>query len=209
MPNLRLFVGIAIAPAVLRNLARVLDQLRPLARLNWTPPENLHITLKFIGAWPEERLAGLRAALEHIPFGRTVEIAIAGFGWFPNPHYPHSFFAGVQSAPALAELAGRIDEVLLPLGIRKEARPFKPHLTLARIKDNQNVSPLRQQIAKMTDRFNFDPAQRPARVAGGAVNFGKFDASEFHLYSSQTTPNGSIYTSLSAYSLLTPASLRA
>lgn len=191
MPNLRLFVGIVIAPDVLANLARMLDQLRPLARLNWAPPENLHITLKFIGAWPEDRLPEVQSRLEQIRFGRSLRISIAGFGYFPNPHHPHSFFAGVQCGRELAELAGRIDDALLPLGIAKEARPFTPHLTLARIRENQDVGPLRQQIARMTD---FD--------------FGQFEPSEFHLYSSKTGPNGSVYTSLSAYSLLTPASLR-
>ena len=63
---MRLFTGIAIAPRVLDNLARVLQELRPLAPLKWSPAENLHITSKFIGAWPEERLAELQAALEEM-----------------------------------------------------------------------------------------------------------------------------------------------
>ena len=61
---MRLFTGIAIAPHVLDNLARVLKEMRPLASLNWSPVENLHITSKFIGAWPEERLEELEEALD-------------------------------------------------------------------------------------------------------------------------------------------------
>ena len=93
----------------------------------------------------------------------------------------NSFFAGIHAGPELPELAARIDETLLPLGIAKEARPFTPHLTLARIK-TQDVRALQQHIAKMTD---FD--------------FGKFTASAFHLYLSQPGPGGSVYTSLAVY----------
>lgn len=180
---MRLFTGIAIPPAVLDGLRRVLEELKPLAKLNWSPVENLHITTKFIGAWPEERLEELKSALGRVPFARPMEIAIAKFGYFPNPHHPHSFFAGVHAGPELAELAGRIDEALAPLGVAKEKRPFSPHLTLARIK-NQDVRGLRQHIAKMTD---FD--------------FGSFTASAFHLYLSKPGSEGSVYTSLARYSV--------
>lgn len=180
--GLRLFTGIAIAPAVLEKLACVLGELRPLAKVNWTPVENLHITTKFIGGWPEERLTELKAALEKVEFGKAFDISIAKFGYFPNPHHPHSFFAGVQGGPELAALAGRIDEALLPLEIRKEDRPFTPHLTLARVKKNQNVRELRQHIAKMTD-----------------FEFGRFTVSGFHLYLSKPGLSNSIYESLAAY----------
>jgi len=199
MPNLRLFTGIAIAPEVVEKLARILDELRPLAKLNWSPAENLHLTTKFIGAWPEERLPELKTALESVQFGKTFEISIARFGYFPNPHHPHSFFADVQTGPELAELAGRIGQALLPLGIPQENRPFTPHLTLARIKppdraqrtvrpvrSNGDVRKLRQHISKMTD-----------------LDFGKFTVSEFHLYLSKPGPSGSVYTILSSYSLMT------
>ena len=181
---MRLFTGIALAPRVRGNLENVLKELRPLAALNWSPVENLHITSKFIGQWPEERLAELESALERVNFGRRVEVAIAGLRYFPNPHHPRTFFAGIAAETALAELAGRIDEALLPLGIAKEGRPYSPHLTLARVK-GEDIRALRQHIAKMT---NFD--------------FGTFQVSEFHLYLSKTGPGGSIYTALATYPLL-------
>jgi 2'-5' RNA ligase len=188
---MRLFTGIALPPRVLDNLARVLKELRPLASLNWSPVENLHITSKFIGQWPEERLAELESALENVNFGRVFEVAIAGFGYFPNPHHPRAFFAGVQAGPGLAELAHAIDGTLRPLGVAKEDRPYTPHLTLARIK-HEDIRALREHIAKMT---NFD--------------FGTFQASEFHLYLSKTGPKGSIYTPLATYPLLAAASNKA
>ena len=181
---MRLFTGIALPPPVRDNLAQALKELRPLAPLNWSPVENLHITSKFIGQWPEERLAELESALENINFGRAFDVAIAGFGYFPNPHHPRTLFAGVQGGPGLAELAHASDEALRPLGIAKEERPYSPHLTLARIK-HEDIRTLREHIAKMT---TFD--------------FGAFQVSEFHLYLSKTAPKGSIYTSLATFPLL-------
>ncbi len=94
---MRLFTGIAISHHVLERLARVLEELRPLAPLNWSPVENLHITSKFIGEWPEERLSELQAALENISPPSGFEMTIAGFGYFPNPRRPRTLFAGVQA----------------------------------------------------------------------------------------------------------------
>lgn len=188
---MRLFLGIAIAPPVLDNLARVLRELQPLAPIRWSPVENLHITTKFIGAWPEARLPELEAALESVPAGPAFDVTVARFGYFPNPHRPQAFFAGVEAGSSLAHLAAKMDQTLQPLGIAVEKRPYSPHLTLARIKQ-ENLRGLRDHIAKMT---NFD--------------FGTFHASEFHLYSSKTTPNGSIYQSLATCPLLAPASIQA
>jgi 2'-5' RNA ligase len=188
---MRLFTGIALPPHVLENLARVLKELRPLAPLKWSPVENLHITGKFIGEWPEARLKELEHALENLSSTGDFKVSIAEFGYFPNPHNPRTLFAGVQAGPELAQLAARIDEALRPLGVAHENRPYSPHLTLARIK-NENIRELREHIAHMT---NFD--------------FGTFQASEFHLYLSKTDPSGSIYTQLATYFLSSVASCRA
>lgn len=188
---MRLFTGIAIAPGVLENLARVLKELRPLADLNWSPVENLHITSKFIGEWPEDRLGEIKGALERMTPAGGFEVSVARLGYFPNPHQPHTLFAGIKSGPELGGLAKQLDDALEPLGVARDSRPYSPHLTLARIR-NGNIRELREHIAKMT---NFD--------------FGTFEVSEFHLYLSKATPSGSAYTHLAAYPLATAASSRA
>jgi 2'-5' RNA ligase len=193
---MRLFTGIAIAPHVLDNIERLLGELRPLARLNWTPGENLHITSKFIGEWPEQRLAELERTLGQLPTPGEIRIAVARFDFFPNPHHPRVLFAGVQAGPALGDLARSIDEALLPLGCSREERPYSPHLTLAKINQakirNENIRDLREHIASMTDS-----------------NFGSFDAVDFHLYLSKPGPRGSVYTKLASYPLASvPAVLR-
>jgi 2'-5' RNA ligase len=185
---MRLFTGIAVATHVLDNIERLLGELRPLARLNWTPVENLHITSKFIGEWPEQKLAALERALGQLPAPGNIHIAVARFGFFPNPHHPRVLFAGVQAGSALGDLAKSIDEALLPLGCAREERPYSPHLTLAKINQaeikDENFRDLREHIASMTN-----------------PDFGSFEAVDFHLYLSQPGPRGSVYSRLASYPL--------
>jgi 2'-5' RNA ligase len=163
----------------------VLEVLKPKAAINWSPVQNLHITCKFIGAWPEDRLAHLKDALSTISSTGPIPIAISGFGFFPNPHHPHSLFAGVHSGPALSELAEAIDQALTPLGCRPETRAFHPHVTLARIKRTSDLRSLREHMAAVP-----------------GVEFGSFHAREFHLYLSQPAARGSVYTKLATYDLV-------
>ncbi|MDP9054600.1 MAG: RNA 2',3'-cyclic phosphodiesterase [Acidobacteriota bacterium] len=180
---MRLFTGIAIAPHVLGNLARVLKDLRPLAPLHWSPVENLHVTSKFIGEWPDEKLMELEEALEGIDPPAAFDVQIARFGYFPNPHNPRALFAGVHAGAGLGTLARQIEDAVKPLGVAREDRPYAPHLTLARMK-HQNIRDLQEHIANMT---NFD--------------FGTFRVTDFQLFLSQTGPRGSAYSTLASYPL--------
>jgi RNA 2',3'-cyclic 3'-phosphodiesterase len=180
---MRLFTGIAIDQAVLNNLEQVLRELRSLAPLNWSPVENLHITSRFIGEWPEQKLGELKRALEEGRAPAAFPVAIGRFGYFPNPHHPRVLFAGVKAGPELADLARRIDEKLVPVGLPQEARPYTPHLTLAKIR-NEPIRALREHIANMKN-----------------VDFGTFPVSEFHLYLSSPRSGGSEYKILATFPL--------
>ena len=182
---MRLFTGIALAPAVAEKISAALEELRPTAHIKWTPPENLHITCKFIGAWHEDRLTDLKTELSAVAPPGPIPIRISQFGFFPNHHHPHSFFAGVQAGEKLAELAASIDRALVPLGLAAETRPYHPHVTLARTKANADTRGLREHLAAMSD---FD--------------FGSFDAHEFHLYESKPSARGSVYKKLATYHLM-------
>jgi 2'-5' RNA ligase len=181
---MRLFTGIDLPPAVVASLVRLLDQLRPKARLRWSPPENLHITTKFIGEWPEERLDELNSALAGLPSRPPLHIAIRKLGFFPNPHSPRVFWAGIDGGPALADLAAETDRALSALGIPREERAFSPHLTLARIKEPVPMQPLREAIAALP-----------------SVEFGGFPVDRFYLYRSRMQAGGSVYTKLSEFLL--------
>ncbi len=147
--TLRLFTGLALEYPVRRNLELVLEHLRPLAPLNWSPADNFHITTKFLGAWPAERLDELKAALAGTPRPGPIQLSIGGFGWYPNPHHPRVLYAGVKAPDALFHLAASLNATLAPLGFPTEDRPYHPHLTLARVKQSQDLTALRQAIAQL------------------------------------------------------------
>src|SRR4051812_42388999 len=99
----RLFVGLDLPAEAVRNLERLLDELRPSAKIAWSPPANLHITTKFIGEWPEARLPEMIAALDGVPPREPIHVEIRGLGFFPR-----IFWCGVE-APGLDALAADTD----------------------------------------------------------------------------------------------------
>jgi len=179
---MRLFTAIDLPEELVASLSRLLAGLKPAARINWIPPQNLHITTKFIGDWPDERLPELTTTLHVVPRRSAIAIAIEKLGFFPNPHSPRVFWAGVHGGDALAELARDTENALATLGIAKEERPYSPHLTLARIKTPGKQPALLQAVAKLP-----------------SLEFGSFLADSFYLYRSQTAPSGSVYTKLAEF----------
>jgi 2'-5' RNA ligase len=185
---MRLFTGLSIPSNVSSAIESALAELRPLAHLRWSPVGNLHITLKFIGEWPEARLPEIEGALAAQAAPEQFPVTVSRFGYLPNPHRPKIFLAGVQGGASLPRLAELTDLALAPLGIKREERPYTPHLTLARIA-NENISGLRERIAALP-----------------APDFGSFEVHEYHLYMSRQSPAGSVYSPLSTYSLPKAAS---
>lgn len=181
---MRLFTGLDVPYEMRRNLELLLQLLKPKARVSWSPLDNLHVTTKFIGEWPEERVDELKAALAGVPGTGELSIAIRGLGWFPNPHHPKVLFARIQAPDGLHSLASATDETCAQLGIAAETKPFQPHLTLARIRNSENLFDLKKTIAELP-----------------SVDFGAFTATKFHLYRSVLQPGGSVYTKLASYPL--------
>jgi RNA 2',3'-cyclic 3'-phosphodiesterase len=183
---MRLFTGIDLPSDILLRLERLISALRPEALIKWSPLDNLHVTTKFIGEWPESRLEELHNALASIPGREPFEIEIKNLGWFPNERSPRVLWAGVYDGQppgeALMRLAQETDAKLEELGIKKEDRPFSPHLTLARIKNPVPLQRLRQRVAEML----------PAAI-------GSFPVSRFVLYRSEPGSNASIYRKLGEY----------
>ena len=164
------------------RLEGVIAILRPLARITWSKTANLHITTKFIGEWPEEKMPQLTQALAGIGERARIPIRVRGLGFYPNRKSPRVFWAGVEAPPALASLAQAIDEALDRLGIQPEIRPYSPHLTLARIKASAGLESLHNQVERLGD-----------------PEFGAFEADRFYLYLSKPGPAGSVYTKLSEF----------
>ena len=173
-----MFTGLDLPEDVVRSLRKLIDHLQPTARISWSPPDNLHITTKFIGEWPEDQLEELKSRLLALPPRPAISVHVRKVGFFPNPHSPRVFWCGIE-APGLADLAADTDRATLALGIPAETRAFSPHLTLARIKERLNLQSLREAIAALP-----------------SLEFGEFLADRFFLYQSRLSPKGSVYTKL-------------
>jgi 2'-5' RNA ligase len=180
---MRLFTGLDLPAEVVHNLEQLLERLRPTARIHWSVPANLHVTTKFIGEWPDERLGELRAALAALEPRPPIAAHIRRVGFFPNPHAPRVFWCGIE-APGLEVLADHTDRATAALGIARETRAFSPHLTLARIKEKLDLQPLREAIVGLP-----------------SLDFGQFEAARFYLYQSTLRPSGSVYTKLAEFPL--------
>lgn len=178
---MRLFTAIDLPDAVLAKISDLLAALRPNARIQWSPLENMHVTTKFIGEWPEQRVDVLTQALGGLGPRPKIVVHVRRVGFFPNPHSARVFWCGIE-APGLEALAVATDQATAALGIASENRPFSPHLTLARIKERIDLQPLREAVAA-----------RPS------LDFGMFEADRFYLYQSKLSRSGSRYTKLAEF----------
>jgi len=181
---MRLFTGINLPSEIVAHLESLLDRLRPAARVKWSLASNLHITTRFIGEWPAERLPELEGALAALPDPGPLTIHVRKLGFFPNARAPRIFWAGIEASPALAALASETDRALAHLGLEPEGRPFSPHLTLARIKEPEPLQKLHAAVAGLP-----------------SLEFGDFSADRFYLYQSRLGPAGSVYTKLAEFPL--------
>jgi 2'-5' RNA ligase len=179
---MRLFAAVDIPRETIHALDGLIAILKPSARIKWSPATNLHITTKFIGEWPDQRLGELTGALHGLAAREPIPIAVRGLGFFPNARAPRVFWAGVEAPASLAELARETDRALNRLGVPIEARPFSPHLTLARIKEPIPLGRLHEAIAALA-----------------STEFGAFTVDRFYLYQSTLNPSGSVYIRLAEF----------
>jgi 2'-5' RNA ligase len=182
--TLRLFIGIAVPPVIISRLDELVQRLKPLAPIRWTPDSNFHITTKFIGAWPRYRLDTMAHALIPLRDSGLLRIAIRGLGFYPNARRARIFWAGIDGGPPLAELANQTDRACAALGVKPEEKRYSPHLTLARIDSPSGLEALHEAIAVEPN-----------------PEFGEFIAGSFHLYESRPGSHGSVYTSLAEFPL--------
>jgi 2'-5' RNA ligase len=183
---MRLFMALAIPAEVRESLASLIRALRIVdAKPKWIHPDNLHITLKFIGEAPPEKLSAIGDALAGVRTAEQVKLEFRDVGFFPNERRPSVVWAGIQSSSNLAALAGTINEVLASLGIPREEKTFVPHLTMARFKETRLSPALRTEIEKWKNH-----------------SFGRLSAREFHLIESKLKTTGAEYTTLRSFSFV-------
>ena len=196
---MRIFIGIDLDPEVRARIARFVEGVQGFApEARWVRPESLHITLKFIGEQPPERVEAISERLRRVE-GSAFEIRSGGYGFFPTAKAPRVFWIGIEAGPQLAELAEKIDIAVADLGIPREDRPCSPHLTLARAGGRSGSGSPKWRKG---DGPNTAFAALEKRLdAMGELDFGRMTAHEFILYQSQLSPGGSKYTKLQRFPL--------
>jgi 2'-5' RNA ligase len=186
--DLRCFISIELPQALKQKITSVIERLvKTGADVRWVVPENLHVTLKFLGPTPgnlipdiEEKLR--RAAGAH---GRFT-LKLSGAGAFPNERRPRVVWIGLVDSDELLGLQRDIDASMEELGFEREDRPFSPHLTLGRVKSPRgNIA-----LAKELDALR-------------GFDIGVVEVGSVSLMKSELSPKGSKYTELFAAPLKT------
>ncbi len=151
--------------------------------VRWVPPQNIHLTLKFLGNVSPNNLNTLtqmlrQEALRHSP----MQFSVGGLGAFPSKQRPRVIWVGVHAPPALMDLQRCVDQETAVLGYPVEEREYSPHLTLGRVSQNVTALELRQIADALFDTHVGD--------------LGVVRVTEIRLYRSDLQPGGSVYTPL-------------
>lgn len=184
--NRRIFIAIDISDEARRRVADYIGILRREftdLRIGWERAEKLHLTLKFLGETNEKQLTELAEIV-----GKTAaqfsnfELQIAETGVFPLLRKPRILLLGVKDETNnLSKISELLEIKCERIGFKREKRKFKPHLTIARLREPQKS----KEIAQKHLENKFEPS--------------RFEASEIVIYESKLQPKGSIYEVISKF----------
>lgn len=187
---LRLFIAIELPAPIRAYIGHAMDTLQkatPRHAIRWVPPENLHLTLKFLGDTDETQVEAIRQELgKAIKGHQSFTIRVEGSGCFPNIRKPRVIWLGLKdSANRLASLQTAIETTIAPLGFPTDQRPFSPHLTLGRVKD--------QTPAETLTQIGNGIQSKPLGLIATWLCQG------VSLMQSDLRPSGAVYTQLAHY----------
>lgn len=184
---IRAFIAFDLPAAVIQRAAELQRDLKSRGlKLRWVRPQNMHLTVKFLGDIPPDRTAGLAQAMaQAAQAAAPLELSVQGIGVFPGMRRPRILWIGLGGQiEALGRLQADLEDALAALDIPKESRPFKAHLTLARMDRRVDAQQLLQCIEAVG---RFEPS--------------RFQASELILYQSDLRPQGPMYIPLARAAL--------
>jgi len=185
--TLRTFIAIELDESLRRSLGALQNRLKrqvPPGSVRWVAPEGIHLTLKFLGDTPGDRIPEIAAALrDACGTSAPFEVSVEGRGCFPSFRRPRVVWVAVHdNSHKLARLQQEIERLVAPLGYPTEERSFNPHLTLGR-------------VSRHADGYE-------AAAVGQAVErsvveqIGAQHVTEVRFIRSELRPTGALYTSL-------------
>jgi 2'-5' RNA ligase len=175
----RTFIAIELPQPVQDSLAALIERLRgSRARVTWVKPENMHLTLRFLGNMEPDPLDRLRANLEvALHDTRSFALRVQGLGAFPNARRPSVLWAGVESDDGeLGRVHAIAERAAQSIGLAPETKAFHPHLTLARVKNPAEAA-----------------AVMPFWEREQGFEGGSFPVNRVILFSSTLTPRGPVH----------------
>lgn len=139
--ELRCFIAVELPETVKDSLGDVLNILRKSpASVRWIPPENIHLTIKFLGQTEESLIAPMKESLnKKLLTYKPFYITITNVGCFPDERRPRIVWIGIDRSESLSKLQKEIDADLVKFGFALEKRGFSPHLTIGRVKAQHNL----------------------------------------------------------------------
>jgi len=193
---LRTFIAIELEESLRSAISRVqgkFKRLAPPGSVKWVAPEGIHLTLKFLGDTPADRLGEVEAALRAACAGfAPFEFRVEGRGCFPNFRRPRVVWVAVRDqGQTLARLQGAVEKHLAPLGWPTEERGFSPHLTLGRVARDATGAE-ESAIGQMVEKSVVE-------------QIGTQRVSTVKLIQSELRPGGAVYTTLASVPLVAPA----
>lgn len=177
---MRLFIALSL-PDEVRDRLALLGHGLPNAR--WVAPESLHLTLRFVGDLEGPQAHDLDDMLSTIDLPEF-ELTLSGLGTFDEGRRLRSLWVGVEPSEPLQRLQAKVETAAQRAGLPAERRKFKPHVTLARFKDNPSELKLQHYLA-----------------ANALFRCGPFPVEEFVLYSSFLAHTGALYAPEAVYPL--------
>lgn len=180
--GLRCFISLELPEELKKNIYGYIEKLKAAGSdVKWIPPENLHLTLKFLGNTPEELLKNINERLISLSKSHDrFSLQVSGAGAFPNIKYPRVIWLGVHDSEETIKLQRDIDESMAELGFKRDEKQFTPHLTIGRVRSLRNKDALIKELAALKE-----------------VDFGKIEVNNITLMKSELKQGGAEYFRLS------------
>ncbi|MCC6146603.1 MAG: RNA 2',3'-cyclic phosphodiesterase [Anaerolineaceae bacterium] len=191
MKAIRSFIAIELPYEIQEQLQQVVQQLKFSLPdiVHWVAPKNIHLTLRFLGDVSPANMDVLKEALKLIAGKHpSFEVCPGGINAFPTRRRPRVLWVGVESSPILKVLQQAIEIEVQKLGCAPESRPFSPHLTLGRVKQNASFEAINRVAAGLTNLQQAHPVD-------------SFTVHQLTLFRSDLKPGGAVYTPITTVSL--------
>ncbi len=180
--TIRTFIAIELPAKIVDGLKKIQNELRVAGNnVTWVKPENIHLTIKFLGDIETDKIDSIAGLLEGAAAkSHSFDISVKGVGGFPTIDNPRVLWVGIEESNVnLFALYNNIEDALSAISFAKEERSFKPHLTLGRIKFLKDKKGLKERIERFKD-----------------ITLGQYMVDSICFFQSTLTPKGAVHIKL-------------